>query len=263
VTQAIGLLGAVFGLATIVAVASALVVAALGTRLIRSGRGNGFLLPCAVVIGFFAGYLMLPREFAALVPQQNRPWQWLPCFAAITAILSASLSPLSRPAAWILPLVVSACIAAAVFAPSWPIFGLTRRPLHLVVGLYLVLVGGPLLYLPSKVRERWLLPSLALSGAIAAVVVGAKVSLRLAQLAATSAGTFLAAAITNEWLAKASDHSLRNCVAVFSILVGGSAWLAFVEPDPPQPMLLIVPLMPLLLWLVPAIRVPSAGHKIG
>src|SRR6478609_5193576 len=116
-----------------------LVIAVIGSRWLRSGRGSDFVLPCAVVIGFFVGYLVLPRSFTALVPQQNQPWQWLPYFAAITAILSASLSPISRPAAWILPLVVSACIAAAAFAPSWPIFGLTQRPLHLLVALYLVL----------------------------------------------------------------------------------------------------------------------------
>jgi hypothetical protein len=160
-------------------------------------------------------------------------------------------------------LVVSACIAAAAFAPSWPIFGLTQRPLHLVVALYLVLVGGPLLYLPGTLRERWLLPSLALSGAITALVVGAVVSTRLAQLTAASAGAFAAAAIGNAWFSKASDRSLRSVVAVFAIFVGGSAWLGFVEPDPPEPIPLIVPLLPLLLWPIAAIRVPSAGDKIG
>jgi hypothetical protein len=263
VTQAIGLLGDIFGLATIVSLAVALAVAAGGTRLIRSGRGSDLVLPCAIVIGFFAGYLMLPRSFAALMPQQNQPWQWLPYFAAMTAILSASLSPLSRPAAWVLPLVVSACIAAAAFAPRWSIFGLTQRPLHLVVALYLVLVGGPLLYLPGKVRAGWLLPSLTISGAITALVVGAMVSTRLAQLAAVSAGAFAAAAIANMWFSKASDRSLRSLVAIFAILAGGSAWLAFVDPDPPEPIMLVVPLLPLLLWPIAAIRVPSAGGKIG
>jgi hypothetical protein len=263
VTQAIGLLGEIFGAAAIVALSVALAIAAGGSRLIRSGRGSDFVLPCALVIGFFAGYLMLPRSFAALVPQPNQPWQWLPYFAAITAILSASLSPLSRPAAWIFPLVVSACIEAAVFAPSWPIFGLTQRPLHLVVALYLVLVGGPLLYLPSKVGERWLLPSLALSGAITAVVVGAMVSTRLAGLVAVAAGAFAAAAIFNTRFIKASDRSRRSVVAVFAILAGGSAWLAFTDPDPPRSILLFGPLLPLLLWPVAVIRVPSAGGKIG
>lgn len=262
-TQAIGLLGDIFGLATIVALAVALAVAAGGMRLIRWGRGSDFVLPCAVVAGFFLGYLVLPRSFAALVPQQNQPWQWLPHFAAIAAILSASLSPTSRPAAWSLPLVVSACMAAAAFAPNWPVFGLTRRPLHLMAALYLVFVGGPLLYLPRRVCERWLLPSLALSGAITALVIGAMVSTRLAQLTAISAGAFTAAAIANAWFSKASDRSLRSLIAVFAVLVGGSAWLAFVEPDPPEPILLIVSLLPLLLWPIAVIRVPSAGEKIG
>jgi hypothetical protein len=241
----------------------AFAVAFVGARFIRLRRGTDFVLPCAVVAGFFAGYLVLSRDFAAIVPQQNRPWQWLPWFAAITAILSASLSPLSRPAAWILPLIVSACMAAAVFAPSWPIFGLTRRPLHLVVAMYLVLSGGPLLYLPDKVRERWLLPVFTISGVIAAVVVGAMVSTRLAQLVAISAGAFAAAAIAAKWLIKASDRSFRSLIAIFSILVGGTAWLAFVEPDPPQPMLLLVALIPLLLWCGALIRVPFARSNIG
>lgn len=256
--QAIGLLLEIFGLAAIVALAVGLTVAAGGSRLIRLSRGSNLVLPSAVVVGFVAGYLVLPRSFAAIVPQQNQPWQWLPCFAAIAAILSASLSPLSRPAAWILPLVVSACIAAAVLAPTWPIFGLTRRPLHLMVAIYLAVVGGPLLYLPSQVRERWLLPVFVFSGVIAAVVIGAMVSTRLAQLAAMSAGAFAAVAIANRWFMKASDRSLRSLIAVFAVLVGGNVWLAFVEPDPPLPILLLVPLLPLLLWCGAAIRVPFA-----
>jgi hypothetical protein len=207
--------------------------------------------------------LVLPRSFAALVPQQNQAWQWLPYFGVITALLSASLSPMSRPAAWIFPLVIAACTAAAAFAPNWPIFELPPRWLHMVVACYLLIVGGPLLYLPGRVQERWMLPALACSGAITAVGIGAMVSTRLAQLAALSAGAFAAAAIVSAWLAKASERSLRNLIAVYAVLVGSPAWLAFVEPDPPQWPLLIVPLLPLLLWIASAIRVPSAGAKIG
>jgi hypothetical protein len=263
VGQAIGLLTEIFGLAAIVSLAVALVVAAGGSRAARAGRSSDLVFPFAIVIGFFAGYLVLPREFAALVPQQNRPWQWLPLFVAIAAGLSASSSPLSRPGAWILPLVVSACIAATVLAPHWPIFGLTRRPLHVAVALYLVLVGVPLLYLPGRVSARWLLPSLALSGAVAAVVTGAMVSLRLAQLAAIAAGAFAAATLADVWIAKASDRSLRSLAIVFTILIGGTAWLAFVEPDPPQSLSLIAPVLPLILWLAALLQVPSAGGKIG
>src|SRR5262249_49485167 len=99
--------------------------------------------------------------------------------------------------------------------------------------------------------------------AIAAVIIGAMVSARLAQLAAMSAGAFTAAAISNAWFLKASDRAHRSLIAVFAILIGGIAWLAFVEPDPPQPMLLIIPLLPLLLWLATAVRVPFAGLNIG
>src|SRR6185369_2266104 len=196
-------------------------------------------------------------------PQANQPWQWLPWFAAITAILSASLSPWSRPAAWSLPLVVAACIAGAALAPSWSVFGLTRRPLQLVLALYLAFVGIPLLYLPASAQKRWLMTALAAAGVINAIAIGAMVSTRLAQLGAITAAAFVAAAIAGFGFIQASDRSLRSLIAVHAILTGSIAGLAFVEPDPPQPLLLIAPLVPLLLLLEPVVRLPFVRRKIG
>jgi hypothetical protein len=263
VAQAIGVAVEIFGAGAAVALAAALLTALGGWRIVRSGDGSNFILPCAVIVGFIAGYFALPRSFAPLTPQANQPWQWLPYFAVITGLSSASLSPFSRPGAWALPLVVSACIAAAVLAPSWPVFGLTRRPLQLVAALYLVMVGGPLLYLPGRIRTQWHVTALAITGAINAIAIGATVSTRLAELAAIGAAGFAAAAIAGFWFLKATDRSIRSLTALFAILTGGTAWLAFVEPDPPQPLLMIAPLLPLLLWVTVVRRVPFAGGKIG
>jgi hypothetical protein len=263
VSQAIGLAVEIFGMAAIVALAVAIGTAFGGSRLLRSGGKSHFVLPLAVVIGYFAGYLLLPRSFAALTPQANQPWQWLPWLAAITVVLSASLSPWSRPSAWSLPLVVAACIAGAALAPGWPVFGLTRRPLQLVLALYLVFLGIPLLYLPRQAQKRWLVTALAVAGMVNATAIGALVSTRLAKMAAMSAAVFTAAAIAGLWLMQASDRSLRNLICVYAILTGSIAWLAFVEPDPPQPLLLVAPLVPLILWLEPVVRLPFVRGKIG
>jgi hypothetical protein len=156
-------------------------------------------------------------------------------------------------------------MAAAILAPGWPVFGLTRRPLQVIVALYLIIVGMPLLYLPSTVSKSWLAPALAISGAIGAAAVGAAVSTRLAQLEAIAAAAFAGAAVAGRTVtkARASDRAMRSLIAVFAVLCGGVSWLASVEPDPPQTLLLAGPFLPALLWLSGLIRLPSAGAKIS
>jgi hypothetical protein len=117
--------------------------------------------------------------------------------------------------------------------------------------------------LPSKPCEQWLPLAFAISAAINALAIGAVVSLRLAQLSAIPVGCFAAVAIGNLWLIRAGDHSIRSLIAIFAILTGGTAWLAFVEPDPPRPELLLAPLLPLLLWLPLARGAPFARGRIG
>src|SRR5207244_4034708 len=95
-------------------------------------------------------------------------------------------------------------------------------------------IGVPLQFLPAWLLNQSIAALMAVVAALLAIATGAMVSSRLAQLAAIAAG-----ALAGTWLAgflgaEASDESARSLIPVFSVLVGGTAWIACVEPDPPQ-----------------------------
>src|SRR5205823_887481 len=74
--EAIGLALEIFGPAALAgAVVSSAIVWLIGQALPATVKDR-FSLPAGISIGFFAGYVALRQEWAALIPRQT--WQWLP-----------------------------------------------------------------------------------------------------------------------------------------------------------------------------------------
>jgi hypothetical protein len=225
----------------------------IGRRLAPADHRGGFVLPVAVALGYFAGYATLPRSWAALWPQANQAWQWLPSLGILAAAISTFTHVFPKSAAWRLAVVAVAPLVAAALAPTWPVYGLSRQPLIWLIIIYLLAVGIPLQYLSKRLFNLSFLGLLAAAGALLALVTGAVQSVVLAQLAAIAAGALAGSAIASAVGPRPTDSSIRSLVPVFVALVGGAAVVVAVEPDPPQPGLLAIPLLPLATWLMVAI----------
>jgi len=253
VANALSLALEIFGLATVVALGCSFILTWLGRKLTPAAHSGYFIPPGAVALGFFAGYAMLPRDWAPFIPGQNQPWQWLPYAGLVAAILASSFAPEAKSQAWKFAIIPAAAITAIYLTPSWPVFGLGPEKLRWVLLVYLLLIGVPLQHLPARLLNRSFAALLAVVAAITAIATGAMVSSRLAQLAAIAAGALAGTCVAGSFGAKSSDAPLRSLIPVFSILVGGIAWIACVEPDPPQTITLGLPLIPLAVCLVPSI----------
>src|SRR5262249_4622210 len=153
---------------------------------------------------YVAGYSVLPRSWASLVPQQ--PWQWLPLLGIAAAAVGAATPIAGRyaPARW-LALGMLCAGAAYVRTPTWPIFG-GSRPLSVGIGrTYLFCLAAAIELGGPRSLSDLFVGLLALAAGALAVWVGAAVSLRFAQLAAIAA-----AGLAGCWLTRfaGSKHSV-------------------------------------------------------
>jgi len=251
----------IFGLAAITALVASLAIAWSARRLTPAKGSGYFIVPCAVAIGFFAGYAALPRDWAGFIPAANQRWQWLPYGGLMAALFAVGCPPAPKSQAWKFAVIAAAPIAAAYLTPNWPVLGLAREKLRWILLIYLMLVGVPLQYLPARVVNRVLLGVLAAAAALAAVATGAMVSSKLAQLAAIAAGALAGSWIAGRFSTKRGGLPGQSVIPVYAVVVGGLAWSACVEPDPPQLGLLAIPLIPLVLWFIPLVsRVKTVGQ---
>ncbi len=251
----IDLLTGIFGWPALVALAAALVLTWLGRRIAPSDHRCSFVLPVAVALAYFVGYAALPRSFAALVPQANQAWQWLPYLGLIAAAIAVIFQALPRFGAWRLAVMAVASLVAMTLAPTWPIYGFSGWSVIGAITVYLLVDGIPLQHLPPRVLNLAFLGILTAAATLLAVAAGAMVSVRLAQLAAIGAGALGGSAIACALGPEPTELSVRSLVPVFVALVGGAAVVVALEPDPPQLGLLAIPLLPLATCLIVAIPV--------
>lgn len=261
--QAIGLVLEIFGPAAIVALATALIITWLGQVFLAPELAQRFVFPCALAVGYLAGYLALPRSFAGLMPEPGRAWPWLPYLGLFSGSIGMALPKSGRLLCSFMALLAIALVAAAL-SPTWTVYGFSRIPLALFLGLYLLAVSRALQLYPRNPCGRRTVYFLAAVCVLNALVIGAVCSVRLAQLAALVAAGFTGISFALFWGSKVPEIALKRLSPLFATLVAGIAWLACIDPDPPEPMLLIIPLFTWLLWLPLAIpRLPSARDQMG
>jgi len=181
--------------------------------------------------------------------------------AAVASASAAGRRPFIR---WTIFLITIA-LAASLLTPTWAIFGLTRPASIVVLIVYLLLLSLTLETVPPRLTGRTYVALCFLSAAVLAIVVGAYLSIKFAQLAAIAAaslaGCFAAACLAPQ---SVSQQSIRGLTSVFVVLVGGLAYVSTVEPDPPLAGFLVIPLIPLSIWLASVVRaVPFAPGKNG
>lgn len=236
---------------------ASLAVVLLGGRLLPPAAHQRFSLPAAMAIGFLLGYCALPRSWAALVPQAGQAWQWLPYLGVVAA---AACSLIFRPESggwirwWLVPLGL-APLAGFLLAPTWPVFGLSWTVSIAIASMYLLSLCLALGAFVGRLPAGWLTGLLALTALGLAICIAAAISIRLANVGAVAAG-----ALGGCWMScfvsrMAAPAPAALCI-VFSALLGGIAFIACVEPDPPAVVLLVVPALPL-------VASPFARRTIG
>ncbi len=262
--QALNLALDIFGLAAGGALVVSLAAAWTG-RKVTPPRWNGdFLGPCAVAIGFIAGYALLPRDWAGWKLDASQPWTVLPYLGAMAAVLVAAFPPGAKSQTWRrFVLFFVAPIAAMYLTPNWPVFGLGREKVRWVLIVYLLLVALPLQYLPERVLDWGLLAAMSLTAGVTAVLSGALVSTRFAQLAAIAAGALAGSSIAGLLSAKRGGLPAASAIPVYVVLVGGIAWIACVEPEPAKVGLLVIPFISALVMAFRAAVQRPGAQKIG
>ena len=240
--QAIGLALDIFCWQALVAGIVSLTIAWSASRFLPTIARERFSLPAAAAIGLFAGYVLLPRDSAPLLPSQSR--DFLPYLALIAAVASAFAAGRQPFIRWTIFLITIA-LAASLLTPAWPIIGLTRPASIVLLIIYFLLLSLLLESVPPRLTGRTYVALFSLSAAALAVVVGAYLSIKFAQLAAIAAaslaGCFVAACI-------APQQPTRSLISVFVVVVGGLAYVSSVEPDPPLAGFLVIPLIALSIW---------------
>jgi hypothetical protein len=244
----------IFAIAAPAAVALAL--AAILQRVLPQKIGQRIALAAAVAAGFCAGYWLL-GEWTSLVPQRHR--QWLPWLAMAAALLGQGGSP--PRSAWSLLAIASASIrrwrqaylhlpwallaiaSAWLLVPNWPTLWPPRQVTIPLLAAYLFLLMTLLAGLPDRVLGRTFVALLAAAGVTTALVIAIGVSFKIAAIAVPAAAALGACAVV------ARANYARGIIPIFTVLIGGLAFVGTIEPQKPLPIFLLAPAAPLALWL--------------
>lgn len=217
----------------------------LTQRLLPEDAATRFPTAAGFAGGFFVGYLLLP-EWAELFP--TRHWHWLP-YLGLAAGLTGPIGlakGVSLPERWLLTLML-AIVAAALLVPIWSRLQPTRAAWLSVVTAWLFLLAALSDPLPPRIGGRRLTFMLWLVSVVVAVTIALSVSVTYGRVAVVAAGS-LAGVCAGAWWGS-DDSETRALIPAFTVIVGGIAFVGFIEPDPPLFGLLALPVAPLSLWV--------------
>jgi hypothetical protein len=229
--------------------AAAVATAWLLWRLLPVNIAERYALGIALAVGFFIGYWLLPDNWAPLVPQKH--WQWLPYLAA-AAVLGGL--PLAAGVSWperLLAYGALALVAAWQFVPLWEEL---QPPRHYAVPLlagYLFMLTALLTALPDRLLQSTSVALLTASAGATALLIAVGVSVKYGQVAAIAAAA-MTGCFGASFISAKRALAIRGLISVFAVLVGGLAFVGTIEPTPPQPIILLAPAAPLMLWLFAA-----------
>jgi hypothetical protein len=111
---------------------------------------------------------------------------------------------------------------------------------------YLFLLMTLLAALPDRLLGRTFVALFAAAGVTTALLIAIGVSLTIGAIAVAAAAAVGGVAVV------ARESYARGLVPIFSVLVGGLAFVGTIEPQKPLPIILLAPAAPLALWLFAA-----------
>jgi hypothetical protein len=247
----------VFAIAAPAAVA--LTLAAILQRVLPEKIGQRIALAVALAAGFCAGYWLL-GEWTSLMPRRHR--QWLPWLAMAAALVGRGPAPIwsvwsvlafgsARIRRWRhvyvhLPWALLTIASAWLLVPSWPTLWPSRQVTIPLLAAYLFLLMTLLAALPDRLLGRTFVALLAAAGVATALLIAIGVSFRIGAIAVAAAAAVGGCAVV------ARANYARGMIPIFSVLIGGLAFVGTIEPQKPLPIILLAPAAPLGLWLFAA-----------
>ncbi len=251
----------IIGYGMIVPAAVSIALVYVCRRWLPQSVSRRYALAVGLTTGFVVGYALLP-SWAEWVP--TRHWHWLPYLAVAAMIVgpigfARGVWVVER---WLISLIL-AIASACVLVPDWASLEPTR---HLYVGFlsaYLFVLATCLPPLTDRLSPRLFLALLATVASILALMVLATVSLRYGHLAGLVASAMVGCCVSTflfDDSVTLRSLAVRSLVPVFSILVGGCAFVGSIEPQPPLAGLLVLPASPLALWVVTWLPLPKDGR---
>jgi len=235
----------ILGLGVLAPAAIALVTYWLSVSLLPAAISSRISVALGFLAGFVLGYVLLP-EWAAVRP--SRHWHWLPWIAIVAGFMGALAVRAPRLVAWCL-IVAASGVAAWFLVPTWVSLSPPRPVWLIALGTGLSLLIGLTAPLPPRIGGRLTLGLLSLTAAGVALTIAACISLTYARIAGLAAcalvGVWAAA-----WLRRSDDDgAVRAALPAIQIAIAGIAFVACIEPDPPQYGLLLLPAAPLGVWV--------------
>jgi hypothetical protein len=203
----------------------------------------------AAASAFFLGYVLLPA-WAPLKPASA--WQWIP-YLSLLASLAGS---------WMLwggvPFALS--LAAAWFlVPTWPDLQPSRPVYIALLTGYLLLLIVLLRALAARisVRLQWMM--LSISSLTLAVLLAKDISLLFGHLAGIAAAAMIGVSLA---CARHQEATSQALLPVYAILIGGLAFVGYLQPEPPAYALMLVPAAPLAAWIMVVAPLARLGSRL-
>lgn len=222
----------------------ALITVPLCRRFLPEGVSSRNAAAVAFAAAFFAGYVLLP-SWAELRP--TRHWHWFAYLGAIAMVVApvALAAGVSVGERWLLHLLL-AVVAASVLVPDWPGIAPQRSVYAALLATYLFLLTALLDALPLRLFGPLFLALLSVVAACVAVPTAVVVSGKFGQLGGIATAATVGCLASSVWCREAI--TIRGLIPVFTLVVGGLAFVGCIEPQQPLFALLLIPASPLALW---------------
>jgi len=209
-----------------------------------AGAGPRFSAALAFASAFFVGYVLMP-DWAELAP--TRHWHWLPYLAGMAAILGAvgladGVSIVDR---WLLQGLL-AIVGGWLLVPDWASLQPSRAVYVPLLSVYFVVLCAALDGLPERLPGRLFPVLLGVVSVASTISIAFFVSVKLGQVAGIATAGLLGCGVAN--LTRPTSVASRGVIPGYVVIVGGLAFVAGIEPEPPLLALLLIPAAPLALW---------------
>jgi len=229
-------------LAPLVCLATAVIAGLLARRFLSRERCSRFA-PVIVAIGFCTGWLML-FSWRDIVP--SRHYHWTFPIAVVAAIAGAIVGGLSGWKRILLDLPI-ALAAAYLLVPTWKSLAPMRPAWIAIVAAYFGILASLIAPLSQRISPVAVAVSFLASASVLSALVTAIYSLTYGVLAGLSASALIGWALaTRSWI---NGDAVRRLALFYATIVGGAAFIACIEPEPPALKLLAISAAPLSLWL--------------
>jgi hypothetical protein len=224
--------------------AIAVAIMCLSRRLLPESVSNRYAVAIAFAVAFFVGYALLP-SWADLLPKRH--WHWLPYLCAVAVVLGpvGLATGVHAPERWLLFLLLAIATAWAI-VPTWPGLKPSRSVYVPSLAGYLLLLMTLIEPLPTRINGKLFMSMLTVASGSVAIALAVFVSVKFGQVAGIAAAAMAGCCVASFF--HNHDSTTRGLVPAFAIIVGGLAFVGYIEPQQPLKGMLPVPAAPLALW---------------